>query len=214
MIPLIVFPIRLTDEENDILMGRKWEHIPSRIPEENRLEILEGNLRLVPYVIQNMRLLDIDTNDLISIGVIGFRKGINRFNPRLKTKLSSYCARCIQNEIYMYLRKDSQEHLDICYLYEPITEDDEGDQLTYIDILSTSDNILDGMMKKHDSIILQKLLDNLPPKHKLIIEYRYIERLKFKEIAKIIGTSGCNISKIHRKIIERLRIEYNALERK
>ena len=174
--------------------------------EAARKKLIEHNLRLVAHIVKKYYANYSDQDDLISIGTIGLIKGINTFNNEKGTKLATYCARCIENEILMYFRNTKKISQEIS-ISEPIDVDSEGNPLTLMDIIATDDTIVDDIDTKAKLIKLVTLVDNLKdPRDKEIIIKRYgldgNKPLTQKEIAEKINISRSYVSRIEKRILE------------
>ena len=190
-------------EERELLI----QH--SKGNEAARKKLIEHNLRLVAHIVKKYYANYSDQDDLISIGTIGLIKGINSFNNEKGTKLATYCARCIENEILMYFRNTKKISQEIS-ISEPIDVDSEGNPLTLMDIIATDDTIVDDIDTKAKLIKLVTLVDNLKdPRDKEIIIKRYgldgNKPLTQKEIADMINISRSYVSRIEKRVLEDLK---------
>jgi RNA polymerase sporulation-specific sigma factor len=177
-----------------------------------RQTLIEHNLRLVVYIAKKFENTGINAEDLISIGTIGLIKAINTFKADKNIKLATYASRCIENEILMYLRRNIKTRSEVS-IDEPLNVDWEGNELLLSDILGTdTDIIYRGIEDEVDRELLRNALDKLNSREKEIIELRFglksggIEKTQ-KEVADILGISQSYISRLEKKIIERLRRE-------
>jgi RNA polymerase sporulation-specific sigma factor len=148
---------------------------------------------------------------LISIGTIGLIKAINTFNPDKNIKLATYASRCIENEILMYLRRNSRQKLEVS-IDEPLNVDWDGNELLLSDILGTDENVVTGRLEDAvDLRLLRQALQELPPREREIIQMRYglagYRELTQKEVAQKMGISQSYISRLEKRIMERLRKE-------
>ena len=197
-------PPMSAQEENDIIV---------RLEEEPALRklLVERNLRLVVYIAKKFENTGINIEDLISIGTIGLIKAANTFRSDKNIKLATYASRCIENEILMYIRKTGGERREISF-DEPLNVDRDGNELLLSDILgSDADTVsVDIEMAEEKKIITQALF-TLSPREREIIELRFglcgRRELTQKETAKALGISQSNISRLEKKIIERLKKE-------
>ena len=188
------FPAQLSSKEETKLVEKMMNG-----DKKARNELIEHNLRLVAHVVKKYNANSNEQSDLISIGTIGLIKGIDSFKPSKGTKLATYAARCIENEILMYFRTMKKQSLDIS-LDEPIDTDSEGNPLTLIDILSTDDNIVDDIDTKSKLMKLARIINELSDdRDKMIIIKRY-------------GLDG-NKSETQRKIAEELNISRSYVSR-
>ena len=151
--------------------------------------------------------------DLISIGTIGLIKGINTFNPEKKIKLATYASRCIENEILMYLRRNNRVKLEVSF-DEPLNTDWDGNELLLSDILGTDEDVIYKDLETEVEIsLLKKAMLSLNERERQIIELRFgvnrveNKELTQKEVADILGISQSYISRLEKKIMERLKKE-------
>lgn len=201
-------PVPLTQEEEKELLIRLSEK-----DETARKSLVEKNLRLVVYIAKKFENSGVNIEDLISIGTIGLIKAINSFNLEKNIKLATYASRCIENEILMYLRKNQRIKAEIS-IDEPINVDSEGNDLALADILGTDSDILFKNIEENDNKkILNMAIKNLDSREKLIMELRYgfqgKKELTQKEVADKLGISQSYISRIEKKVIDRLKREFN-----
>ena len=171
--------------------------------------LVEHNLRLVVYIAKKYENTGIGIEDLISIGTIGLIKGINTFNPAKNIKLATYASRCIENEILMYIRKTNNQKCEIS-IDEPINVDWDGNELLLSDILgSDGDSVYSDIESDEDRKIVKKAIDELKERDKLIITLRFgLETGKEKtqkEVADMLGISQSYISRLEKRIIEKLK---------
>lgn len=172
-------------------------------------ELIEHNLRLVAHIIKKYYSNSVQQEDLISVGTIGLIKAINTFDPDKGTRLATYAARCIENEILMQFRAQKKNAQDIS-VNEPIDTDSEGNPLTLMDIISTEDEIVEdiykmSMLKKLASEI-EKISD---PREKSIIIMRYGldggNAMTQLEVSKKLNISRSYVSRIEKKALKALR---------
>ena len=154
-----------------------------------------------------------DQDDLISIGTIGLIKAVNTFDNSKGIRLSSYAARCIENEVLMYFRSAKKSAQDIS-MNEPIDTDKDGNALTLMDVMATDDDILENLDCKIKSEQLKKhIKEVLSPREQLIIELRYGLNGKIpltqREVAQKLGISRSYVSRIEKKALERLRVVFD-----
>lgn len=179
--------------------------------EAARQSLIEHNLRLVVYIARRFENTGVNIEDLISIGTIGLIKAINTFNSSKSIKLATYASRCIENEILMYLRKNSASRGDIS-IDEPLNTDYDGNELLLSDILGTdADEVIRPLEDDADREMLRIAIDTLPEREKQIILLRYgfIGGTEYtqKEVASLLGISQSYISRLEKRIIERLHSE-------
>lgn len=173
-----------------------------------RNELIERNLRLVAHIVKKYYAASEEQDDLISIGSIGLIKAVDSFDGSKKTKLSTYAARCIENEILMYFRSKKKSAGDIS-INEHIDEDKDGNALLLMDIISEDDRIVDTIFKKiKTEKMLQTVQDCLPEREKKIIMLRYglsEPPLTQKQTAKRLGISRSYVSRLEKKALLTLK---------
>ena len=181
--------------------------------EEARKRLVEKNLRLVVYIAKKFENSGVNLEDLISIGTIGLMKGVNSFNLEKNIKLATYASRCIENEILMFLRKAQRTKAEVS-IDEPINTDSEGNDLALGDILGTDNDSLFKQVEDNDNRkIVTLAIKNLDYREKEIMELRYgftgKKELTQKEVADKLGISQSYISRIEKKVINRLKKQFN-----
>ena len=172
-------------------------------------ELIEHNLRLVAHIIKKYYSNSVQQDDLISIGTIGLIKAVNTFDPDKGTRLATYAARCIENEILMQFRAQKKSAQDIS-VNEPIDTDSEGNPLTLMDIISTEDEIVEDIYK---ITMLKKLSNEIErigdPREKAIIMMRYgldgTKPMTQLEVSKKLNISRSYVSRIEKKTLRDLR---------
>lgn len=199
------------EEEADLLL---------RLGSEDDLQVksvlIERNLRLVVYIARKFENTGVNVEDLISIGTIGLIKAINTFRPDKKIKLATYASRCIENEILMYLRRNTKTKTEVS-IDEPLNVDWEGNELLLSDILGTDvDVIYRDIEDEVDKELLNKAMEKLSMREKRIVELRFGigvggEEKTQKEVADMLGISQSYISRLEKKIIGRLKKEINRM---
>jgi RNA polymerase sporulation-specific sigma factor len=177
--------------------------------------LIERNLRLVVYIARKFENTGINIEDLISIGTIGLIKAVNTFNPEKKIKLATYASRCIENEILMYLRRNNKLKSEISF-DEPLNIDWDGNELLLSDVLGTDDDVITKNLEtKVDKHLLQNALSQLNAREKQIMELRFglvgEEEKTQKDVADMLGISQSYISRLEKKIIRRLKKEFNKM---
>ena len=197
-------PAPLSKEEEE-----KYINMLETSPESAKSVLIERNLRLVVYIAKKFENTLINIEDLISIGTIGLIKAINTFKPKKKIKLATYASRCIENEILMYLRKNSNRRIEIS-IDEPLNVDWDGNELLLSDILGTdSDMVYQNLENEVDKELLQIALENLSDREKNIMELRFgVESGRGKtqkEVADMLGISQSYISRLEKRIIQRMK---------
>ena len=176
----------------------------------------EHNLRLVAHIIKKYYSSQSDQDDLVSIGTIGLIKAVNTFDSSKGIRLSSYAARCIENEVLMFFRNGKKSAQDVS-MNEPIDTDKEGNTLTLMDVMSTEDNIVDNLDIKIKSEQLKKyLVEVLTPRERIIIELRYglngSRPLTQREVAQRLKISRSYVSRIEKKALLTLRKRFERTE--
>ena len=180
--------------------------------------LVERNLRLVVYIAKKFDNTGVGVEDLISIGTIGLIKSINTFNPIKNIKLATYASRCIENEILMYLRRNSKTKKEVS-IDEPLNVDWDGNELLLSDILGTDEDVAyKGIESEVDRKLLFKALDKLSERERVIVELRYGindkngDEKTQKEVADMLGISQSYISRLEKKIIKQLKKEILKME--
>ena len=198
-------PLKGCDEQaalEGLQQGEEWA----------KQKLIEHNLRLVVFIARRFESTGISLEDLISIGTIGLIKGVNTYRLDKNIRLATYSSRCIENEILMHIRKVSSQKAEVS-LDEPINMDYDGNELLLSDILGTEEDIVTGRMDDAvDLQILRQALDELTPREREIVEMRYglagRKELTQKEVAAILGISQSYISRLEKRIMQRLRKEF------
>ncbi|WP_407268052.1 RNA polymerase sporulation sigma factor SigE [Radiobacillus sp. PE A8.2] len=180
-----------------------------------RAMLIERNLRLVVYIARKFENTGINIEDLISIGTIGLIKAVNTFNPEKKIKLATYASRCIENEILMYLRRNNKLKSEISF-DEPLNIDWDGNELLLSDVLGTDEDVTTKDLESSvDKNLLRKALEQLNDREKQIMELRFgligEEEKTQKDVADMLGISQSYISRLEKKIIRRLKKEFNKM---
>lgn len=178
-----------------------------------REQLIVHNLRLVVYIAKKFESTGINIDDLVSIGTIGLIKAVNTFSPEKNIKLATYASRCIENEILMYLRKTTQHKNDIS-IDEPLNIDWDGNELLLSDILGTDDDTVNGEIEDDaEKNVLISTVHQLPERERVIMEMRFGlkngKEMTQKEVADIIGISQSYISRLEKKIIKKLKSEFD-----
>ena len=178
--------------------------------EEARNTLIEHNLRLVVYIAKRYETNPVFMEDLISIGSIGLIKAVNTFKRDKNIKLVTYASRCIENEILMFLRKKSRRKVEVSF-DEPLNIDYDGNELLLSDILGTEDDLVTKEFEKQENKReLMEAMATLKERERQILQMRYgigQEELTQKEIAQKLGISQSYISRLEKKIIEKLKIQ-------
>lgn len=200
-----------SEEEAELLLMLGGENDVSA-----KTVLIERNLRLVVYIARKFENTGINVEDLISIGTIGLIKAINTFKTDKKIKLATYASRCIENEILMYLRRNTRIKSEVS-IDEPLNVDWEGNELLLSDILGTDvDVIYKDIESEVDKELLRKALNRLSKREKKIVELRFGldndgDEKTQKEVADMLGISQSYISRLEKKIISRLKKEISRM---
>lgn len=197
------FPQPLSEKEED-----KYLKQMSVGDENARNVLIEHNLRLVAHIVKKFENTGEDNEDLISIGTIGLIKAIESFQPDKGTKLATYAARCIENEILMHLRSLKKTRKDVS-LHDPIGTDKEGNEITLIDVLGTdSDEIVDMVQLKLEKAKIYSRLNLLDEREQEVIRGRFGlpdgEEKTQREIAEELGISRSYVSRIEKRALTKL----------
>ena len=184
--------------------------------EAARQLLIEHNLRLVVYISKRFENTGINIEDLISIGTIGLIKAVNTFNSGKNIKLATYASRCIENEILMYLRKINAQRTEVSF-DEPLNTDWDGNELLLSDILGTDeDEVYRPLEDDADRQMLMEAIDTLDQREREIILLRFGlpqgREYTQKEVADLLGISQSYISRLEKRIIDRLRKEMLRLQ--
>lgn len=174
--------------------------------------LVEHNLRLVVYIARRFENTGVNLEDLISIGTIGLIKAIGTYRLDKKIRLATYASRCIENEILMHIRKISPLKAEVS-LNEPINMDGEGNELQLGDILGTDEDLIFRPLEDDVDIrVLRELLSRLPEREREILQMRYglegRQEQTQKEVARIMGISQSYISRLEKRILQRLKKEF------
>ena len=193
------------DEEQRILQNYDGTQIPIR------QILIEHNLRLVVYIARKFDNTGIGLEDLISIGTIGLIKAVNTYRVDKNTKLATYASRCIENEILMYLRKSVNQRTEVS-IDEPLNTDWDGNELRLSDVLGTEpDCVMRPVEDDVEREILGNVLRQLPAREQTIISMRFglagQQEMTQKEVADRLGISQSYISRLEKRIIQRMKKE-------
>ncbi len=199
-----VLPPPLTGAEEQNLLQRISEG-----DEQAKQCLIERNLRLVVYIARRFENTGINIEDLISIGTIGLIKAIGTFRADRNIKLATYASRCIENEILMHIRKISGQKTEVS-LDEPINTDWDGNELLLSDILGTdNDTVMRPMEEDVEHQLLRDALSRLPERDRRIVSMRFglagQQEKTQKEVADLMGISQSYISRLEKRIMQRLR---------
>lgn len=172
--------------------------------------LIERNLRLAAHIVKKYQSMEEDTEDLLSIGTIGLIKAVVTFNPDKSVRLGTYAARCIENEILMYLRTKKKSSREVS-LYEPIGTDREGNEIQLFDVIGTEGEDAHSKVELKEDIrmLYQRVEKELTPRERTVLKLRYglyhEEEYTQKEIARRLGISRSYVSRIEKGAIAKLR---------
>ena len=207
-----VLPPPLTNDEEVFLLSRlqKGDKAVKSV-------FIERNLRLVVYIARKFENTGVGIEDLVSIGTIGLIKAVNTFDPVKRIKLATYASRCIENEILMYLRRNSKTRAEVSF-DEPLNIDWDGNELLLSDVLGTDNDIIYKSVEEEvDRTLLYTAMNKLSGREKKIMELRFglnnegVERTQ-KEDDELLGISQSYITRLEKRIIKRLRKEISRME--
>ena len=204
-----VLPAPLEFEDEQAALGK----LGSSEDGEARAALIEHNLRLVVYIAKKFDNTGVGVEDLISIGTIGLIKAINTFAPEKNIKLATYASRCIENEILMYLRRNSKTRFEVS-IDEPLNVDWDGNELLLSDILGTDEDVIYRDMETEvEHKLLSAAIEKLSKREQTIVNLRFgintrdgKEKTQ-KEVADLLGISQSYISRLEKKIMNRLKKE-------
>lgn len=197
------FPQPLSEEEE-----ARYLNLLQKGEGNARTVLVERNLRLVAHIVKKFDNTGEETDDLISIGTVGLIKAISTFDPSKGTRLATYAARCIENEILMHLRSTKRVRGEVS-LYDPIGVDREGNEITLIDVLGSDPDVVPDLVgRKFEERNLREKLSKLASKERQVLEMRYglgtgITKTQ-REIARILGISRSYVSRIEKKAVTKL----------
>ena len=199
-----VLPSPLSPEEEAVCIAHLEE-------EDARSRLIEHNLRLVVYIAKRFENTGTGIEDLISIGTVGLIKAINTFRADKSIKLATYASRCIENEILMYIRKNSAQRCEVS-IDEPLNVDWDGNELLLSDILGNEeDGVSFELELREEREVVRRAVSALAPRERELIELRYGlcggNELTQKEVADLLGISQSYISRLEKRILVRLREE-------
>ena len=202
------FPQPLSQQE-ELKLVAQWEDGDR----EARRILIERNLRLVAFLVKKYSNFDHPVEDLISIGTIGLIKAIDTYRQGKGVRLATYASRCIENEILMYLRRNSKVKAEVS-IDEPLNVDWDGNELLLSDILGTEDDVCyKDLENEVEMKALKRAIGNLSERERIIVDLRYGlsdkdgEEKTQKEVADMLGISQSYISRLEKKIIKRLKRE-------
>ncbi len=202
-----VFPDPLLREKEEEYIGKM---LLGDIDARNKL--IEHNLRLVAHIVKKYESKEYDTDDLISIGTIGLVKGIDSYKPAKNTRITTYTARCIENEILMHYRSN-KKHMGNISLNDTIGTDKDGNEISLIDVLkSDNEDIIDELTRKQNVEFLLDYLNILTNREKEIIIKRYglynNKEYTQKEIANNLNISRSYVSRIEKRAVTKILREF------
>lgn len=202
-----VFPEPLSNEEEE-----KYVDLMLKKDKDARNKLIEHNLRLVAHIVKKFEGKTSETDDLISIGTIGLIKGIDTYKKNKATKITTYAARCVQNEILMYFRSNKKNQNNVS-INDSIGFDKEGNEINLIDVLKNeSQDLADILHDKNNIFLLNKYLRLLNDREKEIIIKRYglqnSKEMTQKEIAKCLGISRSYVSRIEKRALTKMLREF------
>lgn len=202
-----VLPPPLTPDEEAAALAK----LGTDFDREGRCELIEHNLRLVVYIAKKFENTGVGVEDLISIGTIGLIKAVNSYDMGKNIKLATYASRCIENEILMYLRRNSKTKMEVS-IDEPLNVDWDGNELLLSDILGTDEDIIyKDIEDEVERKLLGKAISHLSERERQIVDLRFGlssadgEEMTQKEVADLLGISQSYISRLEKKIIRRLK---------
>ena len=202
-----VFPDPLNKEDEE-----KYITLMLQGDKEARNKLIEHNLRLVAHIVKKFESKNTDNDDLISIGTIGLIKGIDSYKNNHKTKITTYCARCIENEILMFFRSNKKNDNTVS-LNDSIGYDKDGNEINLIDIIKDNQvDMITQLHNQHNLKLLEKYLDKLTIREKDIIVKRYglnnTKEKTQKEIAKELNISRSYVSRIEKRALTKILREF------
>ena len=202
-----VFPDPLSKEEEEEYIKKMKEG-----DSEARNQLILHNLRLVAHIVKKFETSGNDVDDLIGIGTVGLIKGIDTYSVEKKVKLTTYAAKCAENEILMYFRSNKKNAKNVS-IYDGVSYDKEGNEITVLDVLKTKDpDYLEDIYLKDNILLLRKYLNILSKRERKIINMRYglehEEEKTQKEIASALGISRSYVSRIEKRAITKILREF------
>ncbi len=202
-----IFPDPLTKEEED-----KYIELSRLGDKDARNKLIEHNLRLVAHIVKKFDYKNVDQDDLISIGTIGLIKGVDSYSYKHGTKITTYCAKCIENEILMFFRTNNKNNKNIS-INEPIGFDKEGNEITILDVLKMpKPDFAEELQIKDNIELLKKYIKCLNAREKEILIRRYglnnTSEQTQKEIAKDLKISRSYVSRIEKRALTKIFREF------
>ena len=174
--------------------------------------LIEHNMRLVAHIVKKYHQNDRELEELISIGTIGLIKGVNSFDETKGSKLVTYAAKCIENELLMYIRLEKKKAREVS-IYESVGTDKEGNEVSYLDVIGNNDeNTLNVLILSDNVVQLYEVLNRLPDdkgKQVIVLRYGLYGRIPMtqKQVARLLGISRSYVSRIEKKALLALRRE-------
>lgn len=202
-----VFPEPLSKEEEEFYVDKMIKGDKTA-----RAKLIEHNLRLVAHIVKKFETTTNDVDDLIGIGTVGLIKGIDSFSPDKNVRLTTYIAKCAENEILMYFRADKKNSKNVS-IYDGISYDKDGNEVTIIDVLKTEEPDFAEDIYINDNIkLLKQYMNILTPREKEVLTKRYgldnTDEITQKEIAKKLGISRSYVSRIEKRAITKILREF------
>ena len=202
-----VFPDPLSKEEEE-----KYVELMMNGDKDARAKLIEHNLRLVAHIVKKFETSTNDVDDLIGIGTVGLIKGIDSFSPSKNVRLTTYIAKCAENEILMYFRADKKNSKNVS-LFDGISYDKDGNEVTILDVLKTEEPDFAEDIYINDNIkLLKEYMKVLTPREREVLTKRYgldnTDEITQKEIAKKLGISRSYVSRIEKRAITKILREF------
>ena len=202
-----IFPEPLSKEEEE-----KYVDMMMTGDKEARAKLIEHNLRLVAHIVKKFETSTNDVDDLIGIGTVGLIKGIDSFSPNKNVRLTTYIAKCAENEILMYFRADKKNSKNVS-IYDGISYDKDGNEVTILDVLKTTEPDFAEDIYINDNIkLLKEYMKILTPREREVLTKRYgldnSDEITQKEIAKKLGISRSYVSRIEKRAITKILREF------
>lgn len=202
-----VFPNPLSKEEEELYIEKMMSG-----DKEARAKLIEHNLRLVAHIVKKFESNTNDIDDLIGIGTVGLIKGIDSFSPNKNVRLTTYIAKCAENEILMHFRSDKKNSKNVS-IYDGISYDKDGNEVTILDVLKTTEPDFAEEIYKNDNIkLLKEYMKILSPREREVLTKRYglngTDEITQKEIAKDLGISRSYVSRIEKRAITKILREF------
>ena len=202
-----VFPEPLSLEEETVTIEKMLKG-----DKEARNKLIEHNLRLVAHIVKKFDFKEGDQDDLISIGTTGLIKGVDTFSNLKSVKLTTYCARCIENEILMFFRSNNKNNKNVS-LNDAVGYDKDGNEIAILDVLKTpKEDFFEGIALKDDINLLNQYFEVLSEREKDILIRRYglyeNDEHTQKEIAKTLHISRCYVSRIEKRALTKILREF------